>query len=252
MSTVTKRSHGEYTLSQLAGELIGHFASDLDKRCRSVPTRRVREVDACALDIEGMLTPDQYAEAVAISIRERGGDVHAQLPADSITFTCMKCPFGEEIKRAPSFCHLIGAALWWGAVRHFGSGKVSFKRRIAAGDDHCQILVYLKDTAEVESEVGITHVSARGSLLESTVDDIPMYETARHLREQIRVLEDRTKELEQMLENRKVIEKAKGILMKRLKLTEIQAMQKLQKESQSRNKKMAEIACVIVQAEQII
>lgn len=245
MSMVRKRPHDEYALSLLAGEMIGLFASYLDERCRPMPAQRAREADACALDIGGTLTPAQYAEAVAIFIRERGWEIQSQLLTDSITFTCMKCPFGEGIKRAPSYCHLIGASLWWGAARYFGHGKVVFKRRIAVGDDHCDIRVYLKDTTEAESEAGIAHLSALSSSLESGDANVPANEMVRRLKERVRVLEHKIEELEDALEDRKVIEKAKGILMERLTLTEIEAMRRLQKKSQSRNKKLAEIARVI-------
>lgn len=77
-------------------------------------------------------------------------------------------------------------------------------------------------------------------------------ETVQRLSAQIRFLEHRTEELERMLEDRKVIERAKGTLMARLNLTEVEAMRKLQKESQSRNKKLVEIASIILQAGEII
>lgn len=67
-----------------------------------------------------------------------------------------------------------------------------------------------------------------------------------------RFLERRVKELEDTLEEQKLIEKAKGILMERLKLTEPEAMRRLQKESQGQNKRLAQIAHIIVQAGKII
>lgn len=252
MSTVTKRPHGEYALSLLAGEMIGRFASLLDERGQPSPAQRARGADACAFDVEGTLTATQYAEAVAMFVRQQGGDIQYQLLSDHIIFTYKTCPFGERIKQTPNFCHLIGAVLWWGAARHFGYGKVIFKRRIAVGDDHCDILVYLKNTAEAESEAGIAHLSDPGSLPASTGADVPMNGTIQRLKARIRFLERKVEKLEDALEERKLIERAKGILMERLKLTEAEAMRRLQKESQGRNKKLAEIAHIIVQAGEII
>lgn len=245
MSTVTKYPHGEQALSLLVGGLIGHVASLLDERGESSAAQS-------SLGAQGTLTSTQYAEAVARLIQQRGGEIHSQLATDHISFNCKKCPFGEAIKQAPSFCHLIGAGLQCGAVRRFGYGKVVFKRRIAVGDDHCDIRVYLKKTAEVDSEEGIAYVFAHGPFPASVGADVSVNETVRLLRARIRFLERRVEELEEALEERKLIEKAKGILMERLKLTEVEAMRRLQKESQGQNKRLAQIAQIIVQAGKII
>jgi hypothetical protein len=236
----------------LAVEAIGRFASLLDERSRHLSAHRPRGANACEVDVEGTLTATEYAEAVATFVQQQGGEIQYQLLSDHIAFSCTTCPFGERIKQAPSFCHLIGAGLWWGATRHFGYGKVIFKKRIAVGDDHCDIRVYLKKTAKAESEAGIAHLSAPGPFPKSVGADVPINETVRRLQARIRFLERRVEELEGALEERKVIERAKGILMERLKLTEVEAMRRLQKESQSRNRKLAEIAHIIVQAGEII
>lgn len=56
----------------------------------------------------------------------------------------------------------------------------------------------------------------------------------------------------QALENRKVIERAKGILMKRQGLTEEVAMRLLQKKSADSNKKLVRIAEEILEADRIL
>jgi len=55
--------------------------------------------------------------------------------------------------------------------------------------------------------------------------------------------------LQQALEDRKLIERAKGILMKRAELDEPDAFRRLQKLSSDRNQKMVVIARTIVEAE---
>ena len=66
-------------------------------------------------------------------------------------------------------------------------------------------------------------------------------------REQIRA-----DELQQRLEDRKVIERAKGILMQREGLSESDAYRMLQRTSQSRNVPMAELSRSLLAAEELI
>jgi response regulator NasT len=56
--------------------------------------------------------------------------------------------------------------------------------------------------------------------------------------------------LRQALEDRKVIERAKGIIMKRTKLDEPEAFRRLQKLARDKNQKLVEIAKIVVTAEE--
>ncbi len=66
------------------------------------------------------------------------------------------------------------------------------------------------------------------------------------------VLLAKNKELQQNLETRKLAEKAKGILMRRLNLSEDDAHRRLQKESQSRRISLAEIAKKVIESEELL
>jgi len=55
--------------------------------------------------------------------------------------------------------------------------------------------------------------------------------------------------LRDALETRKLIERAKGILMRRLNLSEEEAFRRMQRRSQNENKKLAEIAQAIITAD---
>lgn len=57
--------------------------------------------------------------------------------------------------------------------------------------------------------------------------------------------------LEETLEARKVIERAKGIVMKRFELTEAEAMTRMQKTSRDQNIKLAELAKSIIFSEKL-
>jgi len=68
--------------------------------------------------------------------------------------------------------------------------------------------------------------------------------------EQFQALRKETSNLKQALEDRKVIEKAKGILMKKANLDEHDAFRRLQKLASDKNHKLVEIARMILTAEE--
>jgi response regulator NasT len=65
-------------------------------------------------------------------------------------------------------------------------------------------------------------------------------------------MRDEKAELSQALETRKLLDRAKGILMKRLHLSEPDAHRKLQVESQKRRISMAEIAKKVIESESLL
>jgi two-component system, response regulator PdtaR len=68
---------------------------------------------------------------------------------------------------------------------------------------------------------------------------------------QIQALRKEADDWKQALEDRKIIERAKGIIMKRTALDEPDAFRKLQKLASSKSQKMVEIARIIATAEEI-
>ncbi|MCX7670747.1 MAG: response regulator [Anaerolineae bacterium] len=69
---------------------------------------------------------------------------------------------------------------------------------------------------------------------------------------QFEALRREVHDLREALEARKVIERAKGILMRRLNLTEEEAFRRLQKQSQDTNRKLAQVAEAIILADQML
>lgn len=69
---------------------------------------------------------------------------------------------------------------------------------------------------------------------------------------QFEALRREVNDLREALEARKVIERAKGILMRRLNLTEDEAFRRLQKQSQDTNRRLAQVAEAIVVADQML
>lgn len=68
--------------------------------------------------------------------------------------------------------------------------------------------------------------------------------------DQFQALRKETADLKQALEDRKTIEKAKGVLMKKVNLDEHEAFRRLQKLASDKNKKLIEIARIILTAEE--
>ena len=70
--------------------------------------------------------------------------------------------------------------------------------------------------------------------------------------EQFQALQQEAADLRQALEDRKVIERAKGILMKRSRLDEQEAFRRLQKLASDKNRKLIDIAQSILTAEEAL
>jgi response regulator NasT len=69
---------------------------------------------------------------------------------------------------------------------------------------------------------------------------------------QFEALRREVSDLREALEARKLIERAKGILMHRLGLSEDEAFRRLQRQSQDSNRKLAEVAEAIVMADRLL
>jgi len=67
--------------------------------------------------------------------------------------------------------------------------------------------------------------------------------------EDIKNLKDELEVTKETLESRKIIEKAKGIIMERLQLNEEESMKFLQKKSRNSNKKLIDVAQDIIEAD---
>ena len=69
---------------------------------------------------------------------------------------------------------------------------------------------------------------------------------------QFEALRREVNDLREALEARKVIERAKGILMRRLNLSEEEAFRRLQRQSQDSNRRLAQVAEAIIMADQML
>jgi response regulator NasT len=69
---------------------------------------------------------------------------------------------------------------------------------------------------------------------------------------QFQALRQEVESLREALEARKLVERAKGILMRRLNLTEEEAFHRMQRRSQDLNKKLSEVAEAIITADKML
>jgi two-component system, response regulator PdtaR len=79
----------------------------------------------------------------------------------------------------------------------------------------------------------------------------PAIEIALSRFQEFRVMETKVRDLEDLLATRKVVEKAKGVLMEKHSLSEQEAFRRIQKASMNNRKSMKEVAEAILLAEEL-
>lgn len=252
--------------SDFLRRFVGHTARLLDEWGNSrgrqqalrAAVRLLDGAEASHREPSAAPTPIAFSEAVTRLVQQLGSEMQYEVATDHIRFTCINCMGSDAEGPDPFLCHL-----WWESLRrmaaeYFGYGQVVVTQPDLGEHAGCYVRLYLQPAVEVEegaaSPVAVRR-PARGRPPDRRAREvgIPQAEpsaeaTIGQLQEKVRYLEQRTKELETALEERKVIEKAKGVLMERLRISEPEAMRKLQQESQIRNKKLAELARIIVAA----
>lgn len=117
-----------------------------------------------------------------------------------------------------------------------------------AQDKLASSIVFLTAYGDFENTEKAKKLGATGYLIKP-IDEkslIPTIEVAIAKGQQTENLEQEIEGLKLRLEERKVIEKAKGILCRDLKITEDEAYKKLRRLSMDRRSKMSEIAELII------
>ena len=120
--------------------------------------------------------------------------------------------------------------------------------------DHPVAMVALADTADVALGRRAMEAGVQALLVEPVKPrdlcagfDVAVYQQARQTR-----LETEIQILREKLAHRKLIERAKGILMDSAKVSEAEAFRLIQKQSQNKRRSMAEIATLIISATQLV
>jgi response regulator NasT len=99
-----------------------------------------------------------------------------------------------------------------------------------------------------------THTSISAYLMKPVAEDdlLPAISLALTRFRQFQALQQEVTDLKEALESRKIVERAKGILMRRLGLSEEEAFRRLQRQSQDTNRRLAEVAQALITADQLL
>jgi two-component system, response regulator PdtaR len=114
------------------------------------------------------------------------------------------------------------------------------------------ILLTAYDEAQLVERAAEANISAYLMKPVSEEDLLPAITLALTRFRQFQALRQEVADLREALDARKTIERAKGILMRRLNLSEEEAFRRLQKQSQDSNRKLAQVAEAIVVADQML
>jgi response regulator NasT len=122
-------------------------------------------------------------------------------------------------------------------------------RQITAARPIPIILLTAYSERELAERAASANVSAYLMKPVSEQDLLPAIALAVSRFKEFQALHQEVDDLREALETRKLIERAKGILMRRLNLTEEEAFRRMQRRSQNENKKLGEIAQAIITAD---
>ena len=111
------------------------------------------------------------------------------------------------------------------------------------------ILLTAYSEKELAERAATANVSAYLMKPVSEQDLLPAIALAVQRFREFQSLHHEVDNLRDALETRKLVERAKGILMRRLSLTEEEAFRRMQRRSQNENKKLGEIAQAIITAD---
>jgi response regulator NasT len=111
------------------------------------------------------------------------------------------------------------------------------------------ILLTAYSERELAERAAMANVSAYLMKPVSEQDLLPAIALAVQRFKEFQSLHQEVDNLRDALETRKLVERAKGILMRRLNLTEEEAFRRMQRRSQNENKKLGEIAQAIITAD---
>jgi response regulator NasT len=134
---------------------------------------------------------------------------------------------------------------------HLGPTKMLEAAKTLAADKPGMAVIFLcgESTFELEGDVaGTTAISVLPSSCPPSVLDSSVRLAAQRTRE-LRSAVEEVAHVRQQLENRKAIERAKGILMRRTGLSEQEAYRILQRTSQDRSVPMVDVAREVLESE---
>jgi transcriptional regulator with GAF, ATPase, and Fis domain len=123
--------------------------------------------------IKGQLTREQYADLIVSLKNQIGGNFsRASSGVGTVRVVNSRCPFGDAVREAPELCRMTSSVFGGIAARNFGYAKVELRKRIAAGDDRCDVLIYLDRAAAAAREGDEYRVEREMIVSESAAFDV--------------------------------------------------------------------------------
>ncbi len=95
---------------------------------------------------------------VDLKRRIRGDFYVVEETEERIVFGNRACPFAEKVLGRPSMCMMTSNVFGRIAADNLGYGKVELRRTIAGGAPECEVVVYIRPTAEAEAAPGREYV----------------------------------------------------------------------------------------------
>jgi response regulator NasT len=133
-----------------------------------------------------------------------------------------------------------------------GEDGIEAAQEITRGRPIPIILLTAYNEAELVERAAQANISAYLMKPIAEEDLLPAITLALIRFRQFEALRREVSDLREALEARKVIERAKGILMRRLNLSEEEAFRRLQRQSQDGNRRLAQVAEAIIMADQML
>lgn len=93
---------------------------------------------------EEALGPTEMGDAYVRLKTAIGGDFYVlEATDDRIVLANRRCPFGDEVYKAPALCRMTSSVFGGIAARNAGEATVVLEERIAVGDPQCRVVIYL-------------------------------------------------------------------------------------------------------------
>ena len=129
------------------------------------------------------LSPEQYADLIVRIKNKIGGNFSlASSTGHCIKVLNTRCPFGLNVRNAPGLCQMTSSVFGGIAARNFGYAKVELAKRIAAGDNCCEVLIHT-DPAQAAGRPGDEYRRGDPKVLAAAVPDETPGRVERRLQE---------------------------------------------------------------------
>ena len=105
------------------------------------------------LNLEGPIDLDQYADIILRIKNQIGGNFsRASSDPGVVRVVNSRCPFGDKVREAPELCRMTSSVFGGIAARNFGYAKIDLRRRIALGDNQCEVCIHTDPLASADLE----------------------------------------------------------------------------------------------------